>query len=280
MDPRFGNRLFPVPISRWEKCRGLGLPHIGLGLFLLASSVGAQGGDESLPVLENLVGEWSRLRVAIADEERSWTLQEKQLNAEIALLQLEIRDLKSEIADTAEEEASTRNTRNSLRADHEKFIGTFDGLPALLREAETALRRWPDRIPAPLRAPLDAAFQRLPETPEEGGALAQGARLQTIVALYSEIEKIQRDVHFVKQIVVRPDGIRQEMDVCYLGLARAFAVSPDDTWAAIGTPSENGWVWASRPESAETIRRAVSIYNRERAAELVALPLQVMEPGE
>jgi hypothetical protein len=272
VDPRYGIWPSPFPVSTVRGC--------GLALFLLASSVCAQEGDTSLPVLENLVAEWSRLRVEIADEQRSWTAREEQWGTEIALLRTEVDGLKAEIESAAGTETSVESALLVTQRDQERFSKMFDPLPALLSDAERALRAWPDRLPPSLRAPLNAAFQRLPKNPEDGALLSEGSRLQTIVALYSEIEKLQQDVHFVKEVLVRTNGSGQEMDVCYLGLARAFAVSPDNTWAAIGTPSEDGWVWESRREIADRVRLAVSVYNRDQAAQLVTLPLQVTESGE
>jgi hypothetical protein len=276
-DLGFENANFPIHLV---KRGGLGLPQLGLGLFLVAASVGAQEGIVPLPALENLVGEWSRLRVAIADEQRSWKDQEDHWRTEISLLQMEAERLREELESAADVEASVETAQLDAQRNLDRLSQSFDGLRALLSPAENALRAWPDRLPSPLRVPLDAAFQRLPKNPEEAALLTNGARLQTVVAFYSEIDKLQQDVHFVKEVLARPDGSRQEMDVCYLGLARAFAVSPDNAWAAVGTPAENGWVWEPHPAIAERVRRAVSVYNRELAAELISLPLRVTESRE
>ena len=258
-----------------HRCR-----YAGLCLLLIASSAGAQGAAQSLPSLETLVGEWSQLRVAIADEQRTWQAQEKQWRSEIALLKQEESALRSEIESAAAVETSSEAERLDVALDQERLALVLGGLPPLLARAEQDLRAWPARLPPPMREPLEPAFQRLPDNDDDAAAQSVAARLQTIVALYSEIERLQQGLHTGKEVLAMPDGSRREMDVFYVGLARGFAVSGDDTWAGVGTPSHSGWTWEARPEIAARVRRAVAVSRRELPAELVDLPLRVLEVME
>ena len=253
--------------------------HTGLTCLLLLGTAHAVAGAEtnSLPALEGLVREWTRLRVEIAEEERGWAEKETQWRAEIDLLGRETAALTKEIDHASQIGASLQQERLEGLREKERLAGMLDALPPLLDRAETALRAWPDRLPPPLREPLDPAFQRLPKDRAEADRMSTGARLQLIVALYSEIEKLQHDFHPVKEILALPDGSRKEMDVLYLGLARAFAVSRDGAWAAIGAPVAHGWTWEVRPRIADNVRRAIDVCRREHTAEIVALPLAVTE---
>lgn len=253
---------------------------VGLCLLLIASSAVAQEAEPSLSALESLVGEWSQLRVAIADEQRVWREQETQWRSEIALLKQEQSSLRAEIESATAVETSFEAERSDVAFDRERLALVLDGLSPLLARAERDLRAWPARLPPPLREPLAPAFQRLPENEDDAASYSHGARLQTIVALYSEIEKLQQGLHTVKEVLALPDGSRREMDVFYVGLARGFAVSGDTAWAGIGTPSHSGWTWDARPEIAAEVRRAVAVSHREQPAELVDLPLRVLEVTE
>ena len=95
------------------------------------------------------------------------------------------------------------------------------------------------------------------------------------MALYTEIEKLHHDIHDLKELLTMPDDSRREVDVLYLGLARAFAVSTDNAWAANGTPTGKGWHWETRENIADPVRRAISIYKREEPAAFVELPLAI-----
>ena len=264
------------PRRRFRCC----LCSVGLGFVLLIPSLNAQETADTLPALEDLVGKWSHLRIAIADEQRVMAEQEKQWRAEIALLRQENAALEREIESARRMEQSVEVARAEDLRDQERLNRMFEEMPPLLTQAELALQAWPARLPPPLRESLDAAFQRLPTDDERRRARSDGARLQAIVALYSEIEKLQQGVHMVKEILALPDGSCKEMDVFYLGLARAFAVSLDNGYAAVGRPTSAGWVWEAHPEIADQVRRAVAMSRREYRAEMVNLPFQVLEVAD
>jgi hypothetical protein len=234
---------------------------------------------ESLQTLEALVAQWSELRLAVSTEQREWKTRESQLRAEIALLEKERAGLRKEIDSATREQVSIGSDRLASLGDKERLSEMLDGLPARLDLAEASLRAWPDRLPTPLREQLKPAFRPLMQNPD-ASARSPAARLQRIVGLYAEIEKLQHGVHVIKQVLTLPGGSRREVDVCFLGLVRGFAVSPDNQWAAIGTPAIGEWQWETRTEIADRVRLAVDIHNRERAAQLVTLPLAVLEIQE
>jgi hypothetical protein len=63
--------------------------------------------------------------------------------------------------------------------------------------------------------------------------------------------------------------------VLYVGLAIAYAVSPDNRLAAIGRPGSNGWSWTWEPGLAQSVRRLHEVYRRERTAAFVTVPVAV-----
>ena len=70
------------------------------------------------------------------------------------------------------------------------------------------------------------------------------------------------------------------MDVVYLGLARGYAVSPDDAFAATGIPSQDGWLWTADPSIADAVRKLVRIQNKSLPPALVTLPMDGHIPAE
>ncbi len=100
-------------------------------------------------------------------------------------------------------------------------------------------------------------------------------RMELVIALYTQLESFQHNLHMTKELLKGPAGTRLEMDVLYLGLAQAFGVSRDDQWSLIGYPRADGWVWRPKPEIGTNIRTALAIYMRKQAAEFVRLPLRI-----
>ncbi len=249
-----------------------------LFLFLLggASTLYLRADPEpSLRSLEGLVEQWADLRLEISEEQRAWDEQKAQLNREIDLLEKEKGLLGEQIATASHVQESDASRRTEDIRRKEQLTEILDAIAPLINRAEAMLKAWPDRLPPPLRESLEPTFRKLGD--DRGSA---ALRLQRVVSLYTEIEKLQNGIHVVKELLTLPDGSRREVDVCYIGLAQGYAVSSDGEWAAIGKPGPEGWGWETRPNEAGAIREAISVYRRELPARLVVLPFVVEEDGK
>jgi hypothetical protein len=109
--------------------------------------------------------------------------------------------------------------------------------------------------------------------------LEPARRLQLLVGVLAEIDDLHAHTHVVRELLDLGHGqTRREMDVVYLGLACAYAVSTDNTFAAVGRPAESGWKWTANPSIAKTVRKLVRIQKKEEPPAIVALPLQGIPP--
>jgi hypothetical protein len=227
-----------------------------------------------LETLDGLVGRWMTLRTTIAEEKREWEARRTQWEEEIALLEREAAALKKEIDEGGAFASSVERDRAVVLARKAGMERELEALRGVLDRAETDLRGWQERIPPGLRGPLNTGFGALPATQEEADRLPLTKRAQTVAALYTQIETLQNRFHAGRE-TLEMDGTRRQVDVLYLGLARAFAVSPANDWAAVGAPTGAGWTWERATEDADTIRRAIEVLNRKVTAQLVTLPAQV-----
>lgn len=240
----------------------------------LGAAVGAAAADSDLPALEGVVGRWLDLRAAMAEEQQAWQTQRSQWEEEIHLLEQENKTLRREI-DSGSEFVSSEDERNAaVLARQEVLTEGRARLRAVADRAEARLKRWEQWIPDGLRQPLEGSFRALPETQADADALPLIRRLQAIVSLQSQIESLQNGFHATREIIGTGGEDRRLMDVLYVGLARGYAVSPGDDWAAVGVPSEDGWVWTPCADQAASIRRALEILDREKVAEMAELPVQ------
>ena len=252
------------------------LPGLVVQAAMLAPA--AQEGGEALPALEARVREWVGLREEIANERRSWDDTRPRLEAEIELLGRERDALRQEVDEAGRRDAMAKSARVAAVRERDEVRTLLDGLIPVLDRVEALLGAWPQRLPAELRAPLDPVFGELPTDPRAAAQAASvGARFQRVFALYAEIERLQNGLHLVNEVVEIPGVGKREVDVLYVGLSRAFAVAPDDSWAGVGAPGNRGWAWESRPALAGSIREAISVARRDRAARLVPLPIKVLE---
>jgi hypothetical protein len=230
--------------------------------------------------LEGLVGRWVELRQQRAAEKRDWAAQQRKWQEEIRLLTAEQAALEAALKETASTASEAEERRAQLLARETLLDDVQGALLPLVENAEDALRRWSVRVPASLSERLRQALRQLPADGGRKGRETLTRRLQVVIAAYTEIESIQHGIHTVREVIALPGARGREMDVLYLGLARGFAVAPDDSWAAVGAPGSGGWTWAAAPALAPEVRKAVAIFNRQDPAEFVTLPLEVDDPKE
>lgn len=267
---------FPSPVVAYaHRARVWLAPWLAFVLLTARAPAGEAPPAAELRTLDGLVGHWMALRTTLAQEKREWNEHRQQWEQEIALLEKEAETLRKEREDVDSFASSFEAERTVALARKERTEAELRKLRPVLDRAEADLRRWRERIPAGLRPPLATGFAALPATQKEADKLALARRAQTVAALYAQIETLQNAFQSASETLDVEDG-RRQVDVLYVGLARAFAVSAGNDWAAVGVPSDSGWAWTPAPGEAEAVRRAIDMVNRKASAQLVILPLQVI----
>lgn len=275
----------PLSCNAWPRNSALLLRRITIGLVALLPLVlltartlagAATGSPGELKTLDGLVGQWMALRTTIAAEKSAWQECRDQWQKEITLLEKEADALKSERDEGDIFTTSVEKKRAEMLAKKQKFASELQKMRAVFDRAEADLRRWRERIPPGLMPTLASGFSALPATQKEADKLPPAKRAQTVAALYTQIETLQNRIHAISE-TLEAEGTRRQADAIYLGLARAFAVSPGNDWAAVGTPSDSGWNWVSSAKDAMLFRRAVNVLSRKEPAQLVVLPMQVVK---
>jgi hypothetical protein len=247
------------------------------GLVVLPLLAAAQPAVVSVDDLDALVGRWMDLRAAIADETRDWQARREQWQEEIRLLEAEKKKLTDELDTLRQSASSAEKDRATTVARKEAMDAVLMDLGPLFDRAEAHLRGWDAVIPSAVRDSVAKGLAGLPAAPEEVGKQPLTERGQRIAALYTVIESLHHDCHAAQEILETGADERRQVDVLYLGLARGFAASTDNQWAAVGTPRDGGWVWQARPEIAAQVREVVEVLNRQKTARLVNLPMQILD---
>ena len=151
-----------------------------------------------------------------------------------------------------------------LLADIEKLKAQREAWRPLLEAAEEDIRSWQRLLKSRIEFPLPAS----PATED---------RLQRVFSIYAEIEKLQHRASTDKTVIELERAGRRQMDVLYLGLGAAFAVSADDAVAASGEWTDSGWQWTRDDSLADEVRKAVRICEGQEAPAWVLLPLKLQE---
>ena len=242
--------------------------------FAFATLAIADEPPAATSTLEGLVAKWVELRRALTEEAENWEEQRAQLEQERVLLSKAKETLEEEIAARGEEQRSAEAERTRLFERKQVLQASLNSCVPALRRAESDLGGWRSLWPPSLLTPpLRKAFDQLQKASEQSVT----RRLQVVLSLYGEIERLQYGVHVVKEVLQTSPGRSREMDVIYLGLAQGFAVSVDNQMAGIGRPTANDWEWEWRSEIAAEVRKAIAFYRHEKTADFVHLPLRVGE---
>jgi hypothetical protein len=232
--------------------------------------------QEPLPTtgtLEVLVSKWVDLRRQIVLEQQGWNEQKAHLERERGLLLREKQLLETEIAEKKKAQALQQRERAELLQKREAYEKALeDALPAL-DAAEANLKLWRGRIPPSLLSGPEKLFAKLADT----SSRSFSQRLQVILGLYAEVERLEYRVHVVKEVLRTYSGSEQEFDVVYVGLAQGYCVSSDGKRAGVGRPAEKGWDWRWIPEIAPEVRKGIEFYRHEKIADFVHLPLKVAQ---
>lgn len=243
-----------------------------LGMHSVLGGQSSANESKDIASLESLAGRWIDLRAELAAEKQAWMRQERKWNQEIALLEKEIATLGEARAQDESFLADREQEQADLLAEKEAATAALDDLEKAVAQHEANIRSFEILVPESLRTDLDTGFRALPRDDEAASRLGVIHRLQTVLALYTQIESLQNELHLVRELIPAPSG-KREVDVLYLGLSRGFAVSSGSDWAAIGRPTEAGWQWEETIEEASRIRLAIDVKQREADVQLVPLLL-------
>ena len=256
----------------WIFCFGVLL--VGISGLAGADEALVAGDKNDLVALEALTGRWIGLRSELAAERQTWQRQQAHWQREIDLLQQEIRVRRTRLDADADFLTAVEQTQADISGEKDAVESSLHALGAVVGRHEMLLRAWEPLVPQGLLPELGVGFGALPANDAAAARAGVLRRLQTVLALYTQLETLHNTIHVVRELV-DVDGLEREAEILYLGLARGFAISAGDAWAAVGTPTAEGWIWQEESGQAASIRLALRVLERDAAAQFVPLLLEV-----
>jgi hypothetical protein len=133
-------------------------------------------------------------------------------------------------------------------------------------------------FPEPLRQQAKVAvaietLQRGLQLPPEKQNEDVSKRLFNALELMAEAEKFQQQVHLNNELRKDSQGREFKVQVVYFGLAMAYGVNEDGSFAVAGRAAADGWKFTERPELAKQIQQLVASANNPKDASFTRLPL-------
>jgi hypothetical protein len=234
----------------------------------------AKGAEE----LRSSVKEWIETMQKIQAEEDSWEKDREVLKGYKEGLEKEIEDLKEQIerAKTRKEGGDTQSL--DKLAERDRYAAAQEELVRQLRVLEEGLAAKLPIFPEPLKQQAKVALaietlQKGLQLPAEKRAEDVSKRLFNAVELMADIEKFQQGVHVHPELRKDSQGREFKVQVVYFGLAMAYGVNEDGTFALTGRPAADGWKFTERNELAPQIQQLVTSATSEKDATFSQLPL-------
>ena len=194
--------------------------------------------------LEGVVSEWVKLKREAVHEAAQWQEERAGYERELSLLSTQREVLQRRLAGIkgqldAQGDDKTRAERITLLSKNLKRV------EAEVDASASRLDALRVRVPKPLA-------DTLPQPVGAEGAVS--GKLQRLLALHAALADLHNRVHITHEMLQISSDQERMCDVVYLGMARGFAVSVDNSFALVGEPGESGWVWKAKPALIESIR--------------------------
>ncbi len=199
-------------------------------------------------------------------EKSDWKGRKKMMGELLALHQKELALLDEELEKSGQSAKPYDEKKQAAEAAVDELKTLRKETSAMLvQEREKALRIF-KMLPPPLREEL---FPEIETLKKWRSGDEPRAALQALMAVLAKATQFNRRVTMLSE-----ERGGEEVAVLYLGLARAYYVSPTGK-AGVGDPTPQGWKWQERAGLASAVRKAVDQLEEKRPPELVALPLKI-----
>lgn len=228
--------------------------------------------------LRTSIQEWVETMRKIQKEENDWSRDQEVLQNYKEGLEKEISDLKQQTADAKTRKAGADQESLDQSTQRDRYAAAKDELSAVVRKLEESLAAKLPLFPAPLLAEPRVAqgiedLQRDLKLPSEKRNEGVSKRLLNVINLLSEAEKFQQTVHLRPELRKNTDGREFNMQVLYFGLACAYAVNDDGSFALVGRPAATGWKFEERKDLAPEIQKLIAATTGDLDAAFINLPL-------
>jgi predicted nucleic acid-binding Zn-ribbon protein len=228
--------------------------------------------------LKTSVREWIETMQKIQQEEDSWTKDEEVLQGYKDGLEKEIEDLKTQIADARVRKEGGDTQSLDKVAERDRYAAAQNELANQVHLLEQGISKLVPLFPEGLKKSPKVAegidtLQAALNQPEEKRSEEVSKRLFSAVEVLAEVEKFQQGVHVHQELRKDSQGQEFNMKTVYFGLAQAYAVNDDGTFAMVGRSGPDGWKFTERNDLASQIQALVASASSEKDASFTILPL-------
>jgi hypothetical protein len=247
-------------------------------LFTLAQPVLSQEVASPLETTRENLRLWLETKQKEQLEINDWKNDKEVLTLYKEGLLKEIDTYKQQIADAKVlASAADQESTNKITA-RDQFIAAEKLLSEELRKQEEQLAALIPLLPPPLLkvAKISVGLESLKKNlqlPLDAQVDDVAKRLANVTELMAEAEKFQQGVNVHPELHKKSDGNEYNMQVVYFGMAIAYAVNEDSTFALVGTPTPTGWTFKESNDLAPAIQKLIVTATTEKDVSFTPLPI-------
>ncbi len=244
-------------------------------IFLLSSgAISADKTESDIEATRTAIEKWVDTQRVISKEKRDFALAKEMLNERIELVQREIQSLRGKIDEAEKNIAEADEKRQEMMEENDKLKQASAALEDTLIALEDSTKQLVKRLPHPFQQTVKPLSQQLPDNPEET-KLTTSARFQNVVGILNEVNKANRKITVTSEVRDLDDGTSVEVTTLYAGIGQGFYAGANGKLAGYGFSSAEGWEWVEENDSAPQISDAIAIYENEKVAAFVQVPVKI-----
>lgn len=242
------------------------MPRSPFILLLFCLTAMAEEPDASVAALRETISKVVDTQTLESKERTDWESQKAEFAALLELHRKEIALLDEELENAGQSAPGHVEPADAMKAEIESLKETRRlAKEAVARNVPRAIALT-KRFPDPLRKDCETELASLTawaatDEPREA--------LQSILSVLAKAQQFDR--RLTRTVEIR-EG--REVDVLYLGLARAFYADKKQS-AGIGEPGTDGWTWTTKPEIRAELIAAFGMLDKKRPPAMVRLPLEI-----
>ncbi|MBN1830781.1 MAG: DUF3450 family protein [Deltaproteobacteria bacterium] len=237
--------------------------------------------DENTEIgpLRDVLEKWVETKQLISSEKQKWQNQKEVLTDRTRLLESQVQDLDRKIKETREAIEKTGEKREELSAKYKQLESAGSLLRERIALLEAKTLRLLSQLPNPVQEQVEPLSQEIPADPERT-ELPLSTRYQNLIGVLNYVNKFNNAVTVTTEVRELNGNQTVEVKVMYLGLGQAYFSNDTATVGGVGHPTTNGWKWERRDNIAPAVSSAIAMYNNEKPADYVALPVEILKLRE
>ncbi len=245
-----------------------------VGFVSLVPLGSVQADSEKIEQTRTTLEKWVETQRIISEEKRDFKLAKEMLNERIDLVKREIESLEEKIGQAEDSIAEADKKRMELIEENDKLKAASASLVDTMVALEKRIKELLVRLPDPIRDRVKPLSQRLPDGKTET-KLNNSERFQNMVGILNEVDKFNREITATSELRDLENGSSMEVAAMYIGIGQAYYVNNNGDVAGIGTSGDEGWIWSPNNDVASQISLSLGIFNNEKPASFVPLPVEI-----